>query len=78
MEGLLFEADLRTLEAKKLFNLVKELRIDKGYIHFKAAHTAQGRLVVANNSYNEQEFLGKRAGRPAGRVGRQDLDRAGN
>lgn len=66
MEGLLFEADLKTLEVKQLFNLVKELKIDKGYIHFKAAHTAQGRLVVANNSYNEQEFLGKRqAGRLA-------------
>jgi hypothetical protein len=66
MEGLLFEADLRTLEVRKLSNLVKELGINQGYIHFKGAHTAQGRLVVANNSYNEEEFLGKRqAGRLA-------------
>ena len=64
MEGLLFEADLQTLETKQLANLVKELKIESGYIHFKAAHTAQERLVVANNSYNEQEFLA--SARPAG------------
>lgn len=65
MEGLLFEVDLQSLEAKELCNLVEVLKID-GYVHFKAAHTAQKRLVVANNSYNEKEFLGERqAGRLA-------------
>src|SRR5262249_51516882 len=60
MEGLLFEANLITLETRQLFDLVKTLGIEAGYIHFKGAHTAQGRLVVANNSYAEEEFLGKR------------------
>ncbi len=60
MEGLLFEANLVTLESRQIFDLVKELAIGKGYIHFKGAHTAQGRLVVANNSYAEDEYLGKR------------------
>ena len=41
------EVDVKTLEAKQLFNLVKELHIPRGATpHFKGAHTAQGRLVV--------------------------------
>jgi hypothetical protein len=60
MEGLLFEVDLNTLEAKRLCSLVKELDLQTRP-HFKAAHTAQGRLVVANNTYEEAEFLGQRA-----------------
>jgi hypothetical protein len=63
MEGKLFEADVQTLETKLLADLVTELRIPKGaQPHFKGAHTAQGRLVVANNTYEEPEFLGQRAG----------------
>ncbi len=67
MEGLLFEVDVKTLEAKQLADLVVELKLPKGaQPHFKAAHTAQGRLVVANNTYEEPEFLGQRqAGRLA-------------
>jgi len=60
MEGLLFEANLKTLETKELADLVKILDIE-GQPHFKGAHTAQGRLVVANNTYEEAEFLGERA-----------------
>ena len=60
MEGLLFEVDVKTLAAAQLFDLVKELGVRQGQPHFKAAHTAQGRLVVANNTYEEPEFLGKR------------------
>ena len=62
MEGLLFEANLTTMETRQLFNLIDELKIGKAYIHFKGAHTAQGRLVVANNSYNEKDFLGTQNG----------------
>ncbi len=70
MEGLLWEVDARTLEAKELFDLTKELDWDKGaYRHFKAAHAAQGRLVVANNTYEEPEHLGTRA---AGRLAEWD------
>ena len=80
MEGGFFEVDVHTLKAKKLFNLCEELELPisdtqhsvvvgkKRYAepHFKGAHTAQGRVVVANNTYTEMEFLGKRqAGRLA-------------
>lgn len=60
MEGLLFEMNLKTLETKQLADLVKILDIT-GQPHFKGAHTAQGRVVVANNTYEEEEFLGERA-----------------
>lgn len=60
MEGKLFEVDLATLEAAELYDLVQEFAI-QGQPHFKGAHTAQGRLVVANNTYEEPEFLGRRA-----------------
>ncbi|MBX7105747.1 MAG: hypothetical protein K1X57_16815 [Gemmataceae bacterium] len=63
MEGLLFETDVKSLETKQLADLVRELKIPTGaQPHFKGAHTSQGRLVVANNTYEEPEFLGKRAG----------------
>jgi hypothetical protein len=61
MEGLLFEVALETLQAKRLADLVEELGI-KGQPHFKGGHTAQGRVVVANNTWEEPEFLGHRAG----------------
>jgi hypothetical protein len=61
MEGRFWEVDVHTLKAKELFNLVKELQI-AGTPHFKSAFSAQGRVVVANNTYDEREFLGKRDG----------------
>lgn len=60
MEGEFFEVDMHTFEVKQLFNLTKELGI-VGAPHFKAAFTAQGRVVVANNSYDEADYLGKEA-----------------
>ncbi len=67
MEGLMFEVDVKTLKARQLANLVKELELPPDTKpHFKGAHTAQGRVLVANNTYEEPEFLGKReAGRLA-------------
>jgi len=67
MEGLLFEVDVSTLEARQLFDLVPLLKLPAGsQPHFKSAHTAQGRLVVANNTYEEPEYQGtRRAGRLA-------------
>ena len=67
MEGRLFEADVRTLESKQIANINEELKIPAGaQPHYKGGFTAQGRLVVANNTYEEEEFLGKRrAGRLA-------------
>lgn len=60
MEGLFFECDVNTLEAVEKFNLVKELNIpETGYVHFKDGYTGNGRVVVANNSYDERDFLGE-------------------
>jgi hypothetical protein len=70
MEGLFYEVDVKTLEAKLLFDLVKELEIPKSaQVHFKGGHSAQGRVVVANNSYYEADFKGARA---AGRLAEWD------
>lgn len=58
MEGLFFECDVNTLEVVQLFDLYKELDIPKtGYVHFKDGYTGNGRVVVANNSYDERDFL---------------------
>lgn len=58
MEGLLFECNVYTLKAVQLFDLVKELEIpETGYVHFKDGYTGNGRVVVANNSYDERDFL---------------------
>lgn len=63
MEGLLFEADVHTLEVTQLFDLVQELEIPADvHPHFKGGHTAQGRVVVANNSYDERDFAGRLSG----------------
>lgn len=66
MEGGFWEVNVHSLKAEKLFDLVKELEIRPAKEHFKAAYTAAGRVVVANNTYDEREFLGQRdAGRLA-------------
>jgi len=66
MEGEFWEVDVRSLEAALLFDLRKELGLGDTPAHFKSAYTGQGRVVVANNSYDEQEFLDRRqAGRLA-------------
>ncbi len=58
MEGGLWEVDVRTLETKYLFDLVEQLEIENARAHFKSAYTGQGRVVVANNTYDESNFLG--------------------
>jgi len=64
MEGEFFETDVRTLEVKQLFDLTRELDLPPGRYgkgrqtaHFKAGYTGFGRVVVANNSYDEPDFL---------------------
>lgn len=54
MEGNYYEGDLRTLELKLLGHAGKELGVS-GRWHFKGAYTSQGRYVVANNSYFEED-----------------------
>lgn len=58
MEGLFFECDVHSLKAVELFDLVKALEIPgTGYVHFKDGYTGNGRVVVANNSYDERDYL---------------------
>jgi len=51
MEGKYYECDVNTLETTLLGDARTELGI-RGNAHFKGAYTAQGRYVVANNSYD--------------------------
>jgi hypothetical protein len=70
MEGELFEMDARTLEARQIADLTVELGVPSHqYAHFKAGYSALGRVVVANNSYDERDFLGTEA---AGRLAEWD------
>lgn len=70
MEGLLFEVDVKTLQAKQLFDLVKELKLPQGaQPHFKGGWTGNGKVVVANNSYDERDYLGQHS---AGRLAEWD------
>lgn len=52
MEGLLFEVDVHTLKAKRLYDLVQVLSI-KGQPHFKGGFTRHQKVIVANNSYTK-------------------------
>ncbi|MGK7397297.1 MAG: hypothetical protein ACNS62_22160 [Candidatus Cyclobacteriaceae bacterium M3_2C_046] len=67
MEGEFFEADVHSLEVKQLFDLNKELdEPEKAKPHFKSGFTHHGRVVIANNSYNNKDFDGTwQAGRLA-------------
>jgi hypothetical protein len=72
MEGLLFEVDVQTLGATQVADVKEALEI-AGPAHFKAAHTGLGRLVVANNSYDEKDF--ERPGSGDGRLAEWDGDK---
>lgn len=62
MEGELFELNVHSLETRQIFDLVAELGVKSTEkAHFKACYTAHGRLVVANNSYEEEDHTGERA-----------------
>lgn len=70
MEGLLLELDLRTLQARQLFDLTRELALPGGsQPHFKAGWTGGGRVVVSNNTYDQRDFSGEVA---AGRLAEWD------
>ena len=60
MEGEFYEMDVHTLKTKFLFDLTKELDIKDpiGHVHFKAGYSDFGKVVVANNSYDERDYLG--------------------
>ena len=73
MEGELFEVDVHTMETKLLFNLLDELNVPKeAKPHFKGGFTAHGRVVVANNTYDERDYNESwRAGRLGAWDGKQ-------
>lgn len=64
MEGELFEANVYTMRATPIADLQQELntvqRGEPGYsvLHMKGAYSAHGRLVVANNTYNNLDYTG--------------------
>ncbi len=73
MEGEFYELDVHSLRTTFLADLVTELGIpDHEYCHFKAGYSNFGRVVVANNSYDERDFTGVEA---AGRLAEWDGDR---
>jgi hypothetical protein len=70
MEGEFFEVDVKTLQARQLFDLTRELDLPKGTRpHFKSACTGHGRVVVTSNTYDRPDSLGQRA---AGRLAEWD------
>jgi hypothetical protein len=65
MEGEFFEMDVHTLKCTQLANLLKELDLNYmkglGIPHFKGMYSGHGRVVVANNSYQDNDYLGETA-----------------
>ena len=58
MESLLFEADVNTLETELLCDLNIELGLQEiEHPHFKGGYTGHGRVVVANNTYTNADYL---------------------
>ncbi len=51
----------KVYQSRQLFDLVEELNIPNGAgPHFRGGYTGTGRVVVANNTYHEEEFTGER------------------
>jgi len=72
MEGEFYELNVHTLEARRLADLTRELRIPPHrWPHFKAGYTAFGRVVVAGNTYEHRDFEGEAC---AGRLAEWDGD----
>ncbi len=63
MEGEFYEMDVHTLACTHLGDLVEELDIripkGKGQPHFKGMFAQHGRVVVANNSYDDIDYRGE-------------------
>jgi hypothetical protein len=60
MEGELFSLNVHTLAVEKLFDLTQALGTPgETKCHFKDCYSQFGRLVVTNNDYSEDDFLGK-------------------
>jgi hypothetical protein len=60
MEGEFFEIDVHSLAVTRLDDLTERLGVQShARAHFKAGYTAFGRVVVANNSYTEEDWAGE-------------------
>ncbi|XP_059152424.1 uncharacterized protein LOC131938421 [Physella acuta] len=65
MDGPLWECDVLLMNCTQLFDLVTALNIPASegeQPHFKAAHTMNGRLVVASNTFELADFNGAQHG----------------
>jgi len=61
MEGELFELNVHSLQCTPVANLVNELQVkSEEKAHFKACYTFDDRLMVVNNSYEEEDHRGDR------------------
>ncbi len=69
MEGKLYEVDVNTLQVTPVIDLGREILGIEGRPHFKGAYTSQGRLVVANNTYDRSDAD---AGHGGGRLAEWD------
>ena len=66
MEGEFYEMNVHSLKCTLLADLTEELDFPKasGFpgtraVHFKAGHTGFGRVVVADNTYDNRDFTGQ-------------------
>ncbi|HHW09591.1 MAG TPA: hypothetical protein GXX29_06425 [Firmicutes bacterium] len=64
MEGELYEADVHTLQVKYICDMTRELGMTQrgdahwAQPHFKAAFCGHDRLIVANNTYDDHDYMG--------------------
>ncbi len=75
MEGEFVEVDVHTLAVRQLFDVNRELAVTYPpgtQSHYKGAHTGQGRVVVANNSFFDCDWRGEHF---TGRLGEWDGQR---
>ena len=71
MEGEFCEVDVNTLEVTEIDDLTERLGVTShNDAHFKAGYTSFGRVVVANNSYDERDHLDE--GTAGGRLAEWD------
>ncbi len=80
MEGLLYETNVYSLRTSLVEDLVmkfynktyRQLYSEGIYTHFKGGFTGNGRVIVANNAYQNEDYIGRvRGGRLAEWDGKQ-------
>ena len=62
MEGEFFECDVHSLSVGKIDDPTESLGVSSHEAaHFKAGYTGHGRVIVANSTYDENDWSGRRA-----------------